>query len=163
MNHDEANRRIEALSKFADAIRSFSDLSETDNNGCRPRPGREQEWTEASARIDQFVMKAARSFSAAGIWVKHSPPGTHGSHPVDPASLWQVCFEPNSWYPLEDLQREINRAIGGLEDRRDDPPSRNQGVSLEGFSIGGWFGALLYTVVGGLIVLGIGYWLGWVG
>lgn len=163
MKYDEANRRIAALTEFADAIGTFNGLSQIDYDGCQPRPGREQEWSEAKARVDRLVMKAGRSFATAGVWVEHSPPGTHASQPVDPASLWQVCLQPNSWYPLADLHREINRAIGSIEDKRDDPPRQSRDVSLQGFSIGGWMATVSAAVVAGLIVALVVYQLGWVG
>lgn len=82
---------------------------------------------------------------------------------MNPALLWQVCFEEDPWFPLDMLEQLINRAIGRFEDLRDDPLPARSSVSVDRFSAVGFVTGVAVTAMGGLIAAGVAYWLGWVG
>lgn len=74
MKHDEANRRIEALVEFREAVSAVVKSSQTGRDlygntvfTGGPRPGHEQEWGEARARVDRLSMKAGRASDTAGV------------------------------------------------------------------------------------------------
>lgn len=176
MKRDEADRRIKALGDFHAAVGAVLEetLTGVTVDGTPvslgvPKPGRQAEWAAARANADLLAMPAARAFQAAGTVLNYKPAGTWDTQPVNPALAWHEILEQDSWYPASMLDQMTNRAIGRLQDLRDDPPSEaRRGVfipfpswgslSKAGRWVAGAVGAILIAVAAG----GILFWLGWV-
>ncbi|CAB4572656.1 MAG: hypothetical protein F2534_12830 [Actinobacteria bacterium] len=176
MKREEAERRIKALLDFHAAVGEV--LQETltgksiEGFGVSlgaPKPGRATEWTAAKAKADMLSMPAARAFDAAGVALDFKRAGTWHREPVNPALVWHQILEQDTWFPPSMLDQMTNRAIGRLQDLRDDPPAHaRRGVfipfpTFRSLSKAGKWAA---TIVTGLIVTvlgaGIAHWLGWV-
>lgn len=167
MKRSEAERRIRALVDFHDAVGAVLQLTDFADDGfgrqaVRPKPGREQEWSAAKAKADQLVAGAGRSFEMVNATISWKPRGTMARYPINPATTWETILSDDPMYEPHLLDTMTNQAIGAYQNLVEDPPKR-QRVSVEGFSLPGWFGALAYTALGGLIAMGLAYWFGWVG
>lgn len=167
MKRSEAERRIKALVEFHQAVGEVLNLTDFAHAGfggppCHPKAGREQDWIAAKARADRLVAAAARSYAMVNATISYKPRGTWDRYPINPANHWATLLSDDPMFGADLLDTMTNQAVGAYENAVEDPPKRER-VSIEGFSIPGWIGALAYTVLGGLIVAGLVHWLGWVG
>lgn len=167
MRRADAQRRVKALVDFHGAVGdvlSLTDFEETAYGERRaaPKPGREEEWMTARAKADRLVAAASRSFAMVGATISYKPRGTWNEYPIDPATHWATVLSDDPMFGPDMLDTMTNRAVGAYQDAVEDPRRRG-GVNVEGFSLPAWLGALSYTVLGGLIVAGVAFWLGWVG
>jgi hypothetical protein len=177
MKRDEAERRLKALEDFRLAyVEVLAELlTGTAEDGAlhsfgTPKPGRGPEYAAAFERVDLLSMKAARAFDAAGVGLDYSPSGTHAYQRVNPALLWQITLQRDSWYPPAVLNQLINRAIGRLEDLRDDPlPDSNRAGGRSGLGwsslskAGKWLAGVITGIVIAVAAGGILFLLGWLG
>ena len=166
MKRSEAERRIKALVEFHNAVGDVLKLTDFADDGLgrasRPKPGREHEWMAAKAKADRLVAGAARSYALVNATISYKPRGTWDRYPVNPASHWATLLSDDPMFGPDLLDTMTNQAVGAYENAVEDPPQRDR-LTIEGFSLPGWLGALAITVIGGLIVAGLAYWLGWVG
>ncbi|MEX2622396.1 MAG: hypothetical protein WD651_01565 [Acidimicrobiia bacterium] len=167
MRQADAERRVEALVEFHGAVGDVLRLTDFPEDGygerrATPKPGRDQEWMAARAKADRLVAAASRSFMTVNATIMYKPRGTWNQYPIDPATHWATVLSDDPMFGPDMLDTMTNRAIGAYQDAVKDPLMKGS-VSVEGFSLPAWFGALAYTVLGGLIVAGVAFWLGWVG
>lgn len=167
MRQAEAQRRIEALVDFRNAVGEVLRLSDFEDNswGTRratPKRGREQEWSAAKAKADRLVAAASRSYAMVNAYIMYKPRGTWDQYPIDPATQWATILSDDPMFGPDLLDTMTNQAIGAYDDAVKDP-DKSRNVSVEGFSIPAWLGALAYTALGGLIAMGLAFWFGWVG
>lgn len=167
MKPSEAEPRIRALVEFRQAVGDVLTLTDFAHDGfgggaSRPKPGHEHDWMAAKARADRLVAAAARSYAMVNATISYKARGTWDRYPINPANHWATILSDDPMFGPDLLDTMTNQAIGAYENALEDPPKRDR-VSIDGFSLPAWLGALAYTVIGGLIVAGLVYLLGWVG
>lgn len=167
MKRADAERRIKALVDFHDAVGDVLRLTDFDSNvygqsRSIPRPGHTQERMAAKAKVNRLVAAAARSYAMVNATIMYKPRGTWNEYPINPATNWETVLSDDPMFGMDMLDTVTNQAVGAYEDAVEDPPSTGR-VSVEGFSLPAWLGALAYTALGGVIAMGLAYWLGWVG
>ncbi len=118
---DEIRKRIEALARFRNALIDLLSMTEfnTDRWGDRPaavpKAGRETEWREAKALVDQLSVGAAKSFHLAGVVVDWKPRGTFDRYRINPGAEWDTILTYDPKFTPDVLEACMNRAKGALD------------------------------------------------
>lgn len=166
-NVQELKRHADSLVQFDRALSELFNLSKPDRDHwdgptIEPKPGRESDWFAAKAKVDRLSYKAARAYDVAGVVINWKPRGTMATSPINPATNWATILGPDPSFSPADLGSCTNIALGSLEDQTQNPPKRQRTRDPSLGSMSTPIRAIIVTVIGGLIVAGIAYWLGWV-
>jgi len=138
-----------------------------------PCQGREVEASRLRFEVDRAAGPAAYGFAEARSFVEWKPRGTMQTRPVSPAGSWATILSDDPMFDVETILACCSQAMGILEMQARNAEEREHQyvrrvlawmAALTGSGLpplAKWTARAAGTIVVGVAVVGVTYWLGW--